>query len=81
MTTASHQRTRPALRHDPAALRQARRDAGFTQTRLACLAGITQPYLSMLENGVHTPGEHTLAVLAAFCGVPPGQPAGLGQHT
>jgi len=70
MTTASHQRTRPALRHDPAALQQARRDAGFTQTQLAHLAGVSQPYLSMLESGVCTPSEALLGTLAAFCGVP-----------
>jgi transcriptional regulator with XRE-family HTH domain len=70
MPTLSSQRTRPPLRHDPAALRQARKDAGFNQTQLAHLAGISQPYLSMLESGVHTPGERLLATLAAFCGVP-----------
>ena len=71
MTTASHQRTRPAIRHNPAALQQARKDAGFTQTQLARLAGITQPWLSMVECGTQNPSEKLLARLAAFCGVPP----------
>jgi len=71
MTTVSHQRTRPALRHDPAVLRQARRSAGFTQTELARLVGITQPWLSMVECGTQNPSEKLLARLAAFCGVPP----------
>ena len=63
-------RTRRELRHDPAALRQARKDAGFRQTQLAVLVGISQPYLSMLENGVQNPSEVLLATLAAFCRVP-----------
>ena len=70
MTTPSSQRTRPPLRHDPAALYQARRAAGFTQAQLAAMARITQPYLSMLENGVQSPSEKRLALLARFCGVP-----------
>ena len=69
MTTTSHRRARPALRHDPAALRQARKHASFKQGQLATLAGVTQAYLSMLESGVATPSEETLARLAAFCGV------------
>jgi len=70
MPTHSSQRMRPPCRHDPAALHRARKGAGFTQTQLAHLAGVSQPYLSMLESGVCTPGERLLRTLAAFCGVP-----------
>ena len=70
MTTRSSGRG-TGLRHNPAALLQARLYAKLSQTELARLAGISQPYVSRLENGVDSPSEETLAALAALCGVTP----------
>ena len=63
--------SRPALRHNPAALFRARMDKGLTQVQLARLAQISQPYLSTLENGTQSPSEERLASLARFLGVAP----------
>ena len=68
MTTHSRQKCR-TLNHNPAALLQARLAKNFTQRQLAALAGVSQPHLSQLENGVWGASEDLLKDLAAYCGV------------
>ena len=51
-----------------ALLRQARADAGLSQTALAQRTGIAQPNISAYESGVRTPTVRTLLALLDACG-------------
>lgn len=51
-------------------IREEREKAGLTQVQLAAKAGIPQPHLSKLENGVHSPTSMTLEKIANALGVP-----------
>jgi transcriptional regulator with XRE-family HTH domain len=53
------------------ALRQARRDRGWSTRELAARADVSQPFLSNVENGRTTPSVATLYRLAAALGLPP----------
>ncbi len=53
------------------AVRQARRAAGLTMRRLAERSGVSQPFLSMVENGRNTPSISVLYRLAAALDVTP----------
>lgn len=50
-------------------IREEREKAGLTQVQLAAKAGIPQPHLSKLENGVHSPTSMTLEKLATALGI------------
>jgi DNA-binding transcriptional regulator YiaG len=52
-------------------VRRLRLSAGLSQTRLARLAGTTQPYVARLEAGSLDPGTDKLARLAAVLSVSP----------
>jgi ribosome-binding protein aMBF1 (putative translation factor) len=52
-------------------VRKLRLSAGLSQTRLARLAGTTQPYVARLEAGSLDPGTDKLARLAAALSVSP----------
>jgi transcriptional regulator with XRE-family HTH domain len=54
----------PALRAIGTAIRAARRRAGMPMTVLAERAGVSQPYLSQLENGRNNPSIQTLYRIA-----------------
>ncbi|MBX6387993.1 MAG: helix-turn-helix domain-containing protein [Frankia sp.] len=54
----------PALRAIGTAIRAARRRAGIPMTVLAERAGVSQPYLSQLENGRNNPSIQTLYRIA-----------------
>ncbi|MBL7521925.1 helix-turn-helix domain-containing protein, partial [Frankia sp. CNm7] len=54
----------PALRAIGVAIRAARRRAGMPMTALAEKAGVSQPYLSQLENGRNNPSIQTLYRIA-----------------
>jgi transcriptional regulator with XRE-family HTH domain len=45
-------------------LRQLRRDAGLTQERLSIATGLSQTYISGVENGTRNPSFKTLDKLA-----------------
>jgi transcriptional regulator with XRE-family HTH domain len=64
MTTACE----GAPAHSPGALRARRIAAGLRQADLAEMAGVTQPYLSLLEGGERTPGLAVLCRLAGALG-------------
>jgi transcriptional regulator with XRE-family HTH domain len=55
-------------------IRQARKDAGKTQQEVAAAVGISQPYLSELEEGRKDPftgGDRLRAALAKALGIAP----------
>jgi ribosome-binding protein aMBF1 (putative translation factor) len=65
-------RTRPAAAVDTTVtVRKLRLSAGLSQTKLARLAGTTQPYVARLEAGSLDPGTDKLARLAAALSVSP----------
>lgn len=63
--------TRQTVRINTEALREMRKLAAFSATKLAKKAGITPPYLSQIENGHRDPSEEVVGRLAAALGVSP----------
>lgn len=56
-------------RFNPALMQVAREARGLTQTSLARLVKISQPYLCQIEAGLRVPSEETLASIAHHTGV------------
>ena len=54
----------------PSELREMRRDNGWTQARLAGLAGVNQATISLCEAGAYAPGAHTLRAIERALGLP-----------
>ncbi len=52
------------------AIRKIRQDAGFRQRGFANMIGISQSYLSQIENGYKLPSTDLLQVIAEFARVP-----------
>jgi transcriptional regulator with XRE-family HTH domain len=50
-------------------LRRLRRDAGLTQEKLSIATGLSQTYISGIENGTRNPSFKTLDKLAKALGV------------
>jgi transcriptional regulator with XRE-family HTH domain len=57
---------------NPEALAAIRTLAGFSQTRLAEMCGLSQSYISELEKGVKTPSPEVVQTIAKMLGVPIG---------
>ena len=55
-------------RFNPALMQVAREARGLTQTSLARLVKISQPYLCQIEAGLRVPSEETLASIAHHTG-------------
>lgn len=51
-------------------LKSAREEAGYTQTQIAELTGISQPILSRIEKGEREPSIQNLCTLIDFYEVP-----------
>jgi transcriptional regulator with XRE-family HTH domain len=53
-----------------AAIKALRKNSGLNQVNYASSVGITQSYLSLLENGEKTPSMETLEKMASHSGIP-----------
>jgi Zn-dependent peptidase ImmA (M78 family)/DNA-binding XRE family transcriptional regulator len=56
---------------NPKMVTLAREAAGLTQHALAHEAGVSQAFISKIENGIEVPGEGILERMGTACGVPP----------
>lgn len=54
-------------------VRDARKEAGLTQERLAEKSGLQQSHISRIENGKHSPSPYTLEKIATALGIPVGE--------
>jgi transcriptional regulator with XRE-family HTH domain len=72
MPTAPDPGHEPPLQEVAHTIRRLRKARGLSMAALAELAGLSQPFISQLESGAHTPSLSTLYRVATALGVVPG---------
>ncbi len=72
MPTAPDPGHEPPLQEVAHTIRRLRKARGLSMAALAELAGLSQPFISQLESGAHTPSLMTLYRVATALGVVPG---------